>query len=829
MWYNNNMKTRFIFFLLAFLGVASLGMFDNNALIADEIADTICYVSFGDSIAVGYNLPNYSADISDASDDTFGKFVEDSYSYKFKTMLENKFGTNNVVSTTYAQSGDASKELINKLNSTTVQNTLKSADIVTICIGANDILGPALNNISGYVLKDSVSGSVTVSEMENQLSDGLENFKGKDGAEGNFDKILNMLYAINPDATYIFTNVYNPYKVFALPTSLSSFIAYTDFSEQKINQMGAITEVYLAGGTNTQGQSIQGLNQILESKINAFGHDNFALVDSHASFDLYTQSTTPKYNELVYATLTKDSNVNISELMSGGIDVIMQKADPHPTELGHGLLFNEFKNYFDNNICTLTLDYNGETINGKSGEIKLCNKHASPTLPSLESDKVFAGWYTLSGDKWTENNQITSDMVLYAKWMYAITYNLYGGINNSENPTCYTSEDNITLKNAEKTGYLFDGWYTEAQYVNRKQQIQVGESGNLNLHAKWTPIDYTITYELDGGTNNSENPTCYTIENSEIILKNPTKQGANFVGWYTDSEYKNHVTKIQNGSVGDLTLYAKWTQSWVVTFDSNGGTDCQPIGVEDGLKIANEPQPIRTDCDDNIFAGWYYNNQLWDFENNVVTSNITLVAKWVGLVCNTSQNLQQKINQTKTVDFSVDLQNAQFSWYVNDGLQTEQTNNTFSYTPNAVGTYTIYCFANGVKSKQYTISVEFLVPDKITLNSQKKDDGDYLFSVKNGEYYNPDKIVWYKITNINSSDVEIIGTGISCSKKITSNCYVYAVYDNIIMSEKIEVKIAEINKHSDNGILIVIIITVSVVIITLAVIIIIKRKSIKKA
>lgn len=683
------MKTKFIFFLLAIFAVASFGLIDNKTLVADEVSDTICYVSFGDSIAVGYNLPNYISGTSDASDEAMGQFVEDSYTYNFKTMLENKFGTNNVVSTTYAQSGDSSKELINKLNSTTVQNTLKSADIVTICIGANDILGPALNNISGYVLKDSVSGSVTVAEMENQLSDGLENFKGKDGAEGNLDKILNKLYAINPDAIYIFTNVYNPYKVFALPTSLSSFISYTDFSEQKINQMGEITEVYLAGGTNTQGQTIQGLNQILESKIEAFGCDNFALVDSHASFDLHTLSTTPKYNELVYASLTQNSSINMNELMSGGADFIMEKSDPHPTELGHGLLYDEFKNFFDNQICTVTLDYNGEIINGKSSEIKFCNKYASSKLPTLNSNnKVFAGWYTSGGDKWEENSQVVSDMVLYAKW-------------------------------------------TQAE--------------------------------------------------------------------------------------------------WVVDFDCNGGSECMPIGVANGTKITNPPQPVRLNCDENIFAGWYYNHQLWDFDNNVVTSNITLVAKWVGLVCDTNLNLQQTIDQTKAVSFSVELPNSQLAWYVNNVLQNNQTSNTFLYTPSEVGEYLIYCVANGVKSKQYTISVDFLVPTDLVLNSQKNDNGEYLFSIKNGEYYNPDKIVWYKTSNVNSSDFEIIGTGVFCNEKITSNCYVYAVYDNLMMSEKLQVKIAETNEQSDNGILIVIIITASIVLITSAVIIILKIKSTKKA
>lgn len=76
-----------------------------------------------------------------------------------------------------------------------------------------------------------------------------------------------------------------------------------------------------------------------------------------------------------------------------------------------------------------------------------------------------------------------------------------------------------------------------------------------------TPVEtYKITYVLNGGTNNSSNPETYTNETATISLKNPTRDGYKFDGWYKDADYKEKVTQIAKGSTGDITLYAKWIE-----------------------------------------------------------------------------------------------------------------------------------------------------------------------------------------------------------------------------------------------------------------------------
>lgn len=81
---------------------------------------------------------------------------------------------------------------------------------------------------------------------------------------------------------------------------------------------------------------------------------------------------------------------------------------------------------------------------------------------------------------------------------------------------------------------------------------------DITINAVWTPITYTITYQLDGGKNAKGNPAEYTIETSDIRLKDPIKTGYTFEGWYTDAQYTQKVSVISKGSIGDVTFYAKW-------------------------------------------------------------------------------------------------------------------------------------------------------------------------------------------------------------------------------------------------------------------------------
>ena len=85
-----------------------------------------------------------------------------------------------------------------------------------------------------------------------------------------------------------------------------------------------------------------------------------------------------------------------------------------------------------------------------------------------------------------------------------------------------------------RNGYTFGGWYANANCTGTKVMgIPSTATGEKEYWAKWNPVTYTITYQLDGGTA-SGNPTKYTIESEAITLKNPTKTGYTFAGWSGD-------------------------------------------------------------------------------------------------------------------------------------------------------------------------------------------------------------------------------------------------------------------------------------------------------
>ena len=205
-------------------------------------------------------------------------------------------------------------------------------------------------------------------------------------------------------------------------------------------------------------------------------------------------------------------------------------------------------------------------LTGKAGE-----NLALPETPVREGYDL-AGWNPALPEKYPEKN--TEYTAVWVKeGDYTITYvNVEGATN--ENPASYNVEtETITLKDPAKAGYIFEGWYKDGEFTTKVTEIIQGSTGNITLYAKWVKEgDYTITYELDGGTNASENPASYNVESETITLKDPAKAGYTFEGWYKDGEFTTQVTEIIQGSTGDITLYAKWEQIPFTTVKVEGGS-----------------------------------------------------------------------------------------------------------------------------------------------------------------------------------------------------------------------------------------------------------------
>jgi len=160
---------------------------------------------------------------------------------------------------------------------------------------------------------------------------------------------------------------------------------------------------------------------------------------------------------------------------------------------------------------------------------------------------------------------VQSDIIkLHVLDVYHITYHMNGGINNSENPTVLTNESPaVELKAPTRNYYNFEGWYQDKEFSAPLEHNILDPSaltGDVELYAKWTPVAYAISYELNGGENSAGNPSSYTIEDT-VILQDAARVDYLFAGWYLDKEFTDGpVEKIAGSTCADITLYAKWEE-----------------------------------------------------------------------------------------------------------------------------------------------------------------------------------------------------------------------------------------------------------------------------
>ena len=211
--------------------------------------------------------------------------------------------------------------------------------------------------------------------------------------------------------------------------------------------------------------------------------------------------------------------------------------------------------------------------------------------------EIFVGWEG-TGIEGTTNNVViakgskgnreyTAKFETASPDSYPITYNLNGGSleEGKTNPTSYTKEtEDFTLNNPSKKGYEFTGWEgTGLTVPSTNVTIVKGSRGERSYTANYSTIDYTITYDLDGGSleEGKTNPETYTVETEDFTLNNPSKNGYTFVGWEgTGIEGTTTTVTITKGSTGNRSYKAKYVDNgYTITYDLNGGS------LEEGKQI----------------------------------------------------------------------------------------------------------------------------------------------------------------------------------------------------------------------------------------------------
>ena len=255
-------------------------------------------------------------------------------------------------------------------------------------------------------------------------------------------------------------------------------------------------------------------------------------------------------------------------------------------------------------IYAVTLNTNGGTIN--NGNVTEYIYGVGATLPTAD-DMTYTG-HTFKG--WYDNEGLTGDPVTaiggtemgnkeyWAKWeinQYTITLDTDGGSEvapiTQDYGTAITAPADPT-----REGYTFTGWDTAIPATM--------PAHNMTITAQWTVNQYTITYDLDGGTAEG-NPDTYTVETDAFTLKNPTRPGYTFTGWSgTGLTGEDNLTvTIPKGSTGNRSYTAHWSlNTYSITYDLNGGTasgNPTSYTVESATITLN--QPTKTGY---TFTGW---------------------------------------------------------------------------------------------------------------------------------------------------------------------------------------------------------------------------------
>lgn len=210
------------------------------------------------------------------------------------------------------------------------------------------------------------------------------------------------------------------------------------------------------------------------------------------------------------------------------------------------------------------------------------------TLPSTDvmawEDHDFAGWYDSAAFEGRPITEIGADdygdVTLHARWAgeaCILFFHENGGAFATTPQTVYEFGDDgvqegstVTLPTAmdiTREGCIFEGWYDNADLNGQPIESVELRRGNIDLFAKWTAVEYGISYDLNGGAwaSGYTAPGSYTVDMGVVRLPGTAdvvRDGFVFTGWYEDAALAGvPVTEIAQGSTGDLMLYAGWEES----------------------------------------------------------------------------------------------------------------------------------------------------------------------------------------------------------------------------------------------------------------------------
>ena len=307
-------------FCLAFSAILFFGC--NEKQPEEKTPKNVNIVAFGDSISAGYG-PQGSEMYSYYNNYVIGrnKINEKCFSYALASSIRSEDVTISAVS--YAESGDTTDDLIEKLNDKRnypdLLTDMSRADIITLCIGANNVLAPTLNNMMALM-----SGTMSLEDFETILQSGYENFK-----DDYTNSIIPVLTRSNAQI-YVMT-IYDPYKYASFED-----VRVTGSYDFDITQF----ESEFFAVKNLAITYLNKINSYIKSQI----FDNVFVVDVNASFESLTKAQYAQYLNIDTTKITLNINsafdiLSLQQTLLGNIYF-----DPHPTISGQAYIASLFYN-----------------------------------------------------------------------------------------------------------------------------------------------------------------------------------------------------------------------------------------------------------------------------------------------------------------------------------------------------------------------------------------------------------------------------------------------------------------------------------------------------
>lgn len=223
-----------------------------------------------------------------------------------------------------------------------------------------------------------------------------------------------------------------------------------------------------------------------------------------------------------------------------------------------------------NKEYTIRYELDGGENNEKNPDSYQEGVGVSSLAEPYKFEHNFEGWYfdaSLQNKADSIGSDLRGNIVLYAKWSrydydYNIIYNTNYGFNGEHNPSGYYEGVGVhALEEAYRTGYTFEGWYLKDRnnpFSEKIENISETASGDIAIEAKFTPNIYQIKYELGEGIFEEEAPEEYTYGVPITEFPVPVLENKRLEGWYTDREYTSKFQGIEEDTIGDITLYAKY-------------------------------------------------------------------------------------------------------------------------------------------------------------------------------------------------------------------------------------------------------------------------------